>query len=419
MRIFVSCTTDDLGIFRDTLCEKAAEWWGDMLGLPQFSSMLDAKAESIPPVDWSIRQASRADLMVLLLGQHHGSLAEMPDAHRCGMENLSTEAMVKDIVGWSEVREPHRFSYTQWEVLAAVASHVPILLFSPDRRSNDEDLWACRQDNEPEWLKDRHACFSRWVRSRYTEDHFANRLDLANKVRKAIQRRQRKRCAWRVAVAMLALMVATFVARSIARDWRASTDRMRTEKRQADQLQVDVLRHKYAVALGGALAILGRSSVGAGRPVFERALVGLGMPQSQVGELSGEYNRMDEEVQNKRLDSAGFLESKTRLGEKAVMRLNVIKRVPAHYVEFGQSTTELLLLLQFWDMHPDRASFLSAIRDGLVRVQTACEQVELAEELRRRVESAKLSDLEVPENRTAIQKLMQQCLGEYEMDPPK
>jgi len=418
MRVFVSCTTSELGMFRDALCDRPAEWWGTAPRRPELSSMTDAKAESIPPVDWSIRQAAKADLVVLLLGQHHGAMAEAPDARHCGVEEPRLRAAADGIAGWDEVNEPHRFSYTQWEVLAAVAARVPILVFSPDRRSSDDDLHACRQNEEAAWLQDRQGCFCRWVRSRYSEDHFANRLDLVNKVRKAILRQQQRRRVSRVIAAIVALLVVIGTAWGIAQKWQASADRSRAEYQQADRLQAEKRRQKYAVALGGSLAMLGRSSAGAGRPIFEKSLVGLGLPQNQVGELSDEYNRVDASVQGDHIDTLGFQARKASLGQKAIIRANVVRPIPASHVEFGQSATELLLLIQFWGAQPDQDALLLAARDALARFQAACGRVELPEDVREEVAATKVSGLNVPEQRVDVAQLVLRCLRPYEMEPP-
>jgi hypothetical protein len=417
VRIFVSCTTDDLGMFRDALCDRPAEWWGTASGLPEFSSMHDAKAESISPVDWSIRQASRADAVVLLLGRHHGSLAETPDPRHCGMADSRLQAVAKGIVGWREVREPRRFSYTQWEVLAAMAARVPILVFSPDHRSSDKDLQACRENTEADWLQDRQSRFSQWLRSRVSEDYFANRLDLVNKVRRAILRRQRTRRLFRAAMAIGGALVVVGIGGAAAHEWRVSAERSRVETQQARRVQEESLRHKYAVALGGAMAMLGRSSAGAARPVFEKALISLGLPQSQVADLSEEYNRLDGAAVDDRLDPAGFLAGKARLEEKALVRLNVIQPALAAYIAFGQSATELLLLLRFWDSPSDRNALVPAARDSLLRFQDICGRVEIPEELKRRAGSVRASDLGAQEQRAALAKLLVQCLALYEMEP--
>lgn len=418
MRIFVSCTTDDLGMFRDALCDRPAEWWGTAPGLPVLSSMLDPKAESIPPVDWSIRQASRADLVILLLGEHHGALAEEPDPDHCGMARSRLDAVAAGIPDWSGLREPQRFSYTQWEVLAAMAAGVPVLVFSPDRRSRDEDLQACRRTEEEPWLRDRQACFSRWVRSRHSEDHFANRLDLVNKVRKAILRHQRKRRISRVAMAALAVLLVLCAAAGAAYHWHVSARRARTAGQQADRLRARTLRQKYAVALGGSLAMLGRSSGGAGRPIFEKALVGLGMPQNQVDELADEYNRLDGAALDSGLDPAGLQVGTARLGENVLTRLNVIRPAPAGHIEFGRSATDLLLLLRFWDVRRDQGVLLSAGRDSLDRFQAACGGVELPEQARRRAVGIAARDLGVPARRVAAAHAVLECLSAYEMEPP-
>lgn len=417
MRIFVSCTTDDLGMFRDALCDRPEDWWGSARGLPQFSSMKDAKAESIPPVDWSIREASRADLLVLLLGQHHGALAEAPDPRHCGVRSSRLQAAAESMAGWSDLSEPRRFSYTQWEVLAAIAAHVPILVFSPDRKSNDKDLQACRRITEAEWLQKRQAHFSQQVRSRYAEDHFANRLDLINKVRKAILRYRRKRRVSRVAMAAFGLLVIAGAVGGVAREWRTSAERARSESRRAYQSRQQLLHHKYAVAVGGALAMLGHSSVGAGRPVLEKALFGLGMPQNQVGELSAEYNSLDGAVYEGRLDPAGFQAGKSQLGAKVLARLNVIRPALAGYIEFGQSAADLLLLLRFWDAQPNREALLPTAQAALRRFEAACGQVPLPDQLQRRVRSLHPSDLAVPEQRAAAVRTVRQCMNLYEMAP--
>jgi hypothetical protein len=88
------------------------------------------------------------------------------------------------------------------------------------------------------------------------------------------------------------------------------------------------------------------------------------------------------------------------------------------YIEFGQSTTELLLLVRFWDEQPDHQALLLTARDNLVRFQAACREVELAEECRQRVESVKVSDLDRPEQRALVAGLVMQCLSVYDMEPP-
>ncbi len=418
MRVFISCTTDGMGLFRDAVCDRPIDWWGDAPRLPEFSSMLDAKAESIPPVDWSIRQAAGSDLLVLLLGEHHGAMAEAPDPRRCGVPIERLKAVRQSIPGWSDVDDPTRLSYTQWEVLAAVAAQVPVLVFSPDRRSDDEDLQACRSGHEPAALRQRQACFGRWIRSRCSEDHFANRLDLVNKVRKAILRHHRRRRARRAVRVALVLAVAVTAGGVIGHHWYQSAQRERQAAQQADQLQQEMLRRQYAVALGGSLAMLNRSSTGAGRPVFEMALIGLDMPAEQRGQLADEYNRIDDRRANDSAEAEILNAQRARLRRKVLTRLNVIRPAAVGYIDFGQHATELLLLLKHWNDANDEQTLRAVAGDRLTHFQAACDQVALPDDLRRAVMGLNPADLAQSDQRAAAVRLIDECLGRYDMQPP-
>jgi len=409
MHVFVSCTTNDLGPFRDALCDRPAEWWGDHGGLPEFSSMLDAKAESIRPVDWSIREAARADLLVVLLGQHHGDMARTPDPTACGIDVARLRKVAARISSWREADRPDEFSYTQWEILAGIAAGVPLLLFSPDRRSNDEDLQACQQSTEPAALRNRQARFAAWIRSEYSEDYFGSRHDLINKVRKAIRRHQHKRrFSYGIAFVVVMLLMVAGAAYGI-HTWHVAAMR-------ADEMREKTLARQYAVALGGALAMSGHSSAGAGRPILEKALLELGMPPNQVGELASEYNELDKALQDDLLALDEAQARKARFAEKVLTRLDVMRPALTAYVDFGRDATHLLLLLRFWDASTDGAARRHAAQETLRRFRDACNRLELDEATRSPATSLTTQDLEDPRQRAAASDAVLRCLGVYELE---
>ena len=404
-RVFVSCTSKGLAGFRAVLCERPESWWPNGRSRPQLLSMLDDKATPDPSVDWSIREASRADLVVLLLGKHHGEVAEVtPDAAKCGADPSRLLDTMLGIPGWREVSHQERLSYTQWEVLAAEAAHVPILVFCPDRGSTHPDLEHYRREPpESEALAERQEVFDAWVQERRTADHFRNSVDLTCKVRTAILRRRRAYLWARVLVALaLGLLVLSGLC-----VWREVAERAQREVAERR------LR-KHAVELGCALGMLGCASEAA-KPLLERALRDLGMLPNQAAETYGEFVRLNSDVRKRRLDRDALAEGKARLARKVRDQMAVIRPGALRHIEFGQGAVELELLLRFWETLPTgrqvRASLL-VVR--LRRFQRACARADVGDRMRRRAALLDATVLSKSDSRRSeARQTVLECLAQY------
>lgn len=416
MKVFVSCTTSDLGSFRDVIGDNPHEWWGSERDVPQFRSMNDAKAEAIPPVDWSIREAVGSDMIVLLLGRQHGCLAEDPTPRHSGVAIDRLRSFSERIDGWASVEDHTRFSYTQWEVLAAVAQKVPILIFSPDRRSKDNDLrpyWDGVHEQEGA-LQHRHELFCQWIRSRSVEDHFQSRADLLNKVRAAVKRQQMRRGLRRAALAILLLLLAASAAAGVAYHQHREAVRQEHHRNQTRQ----VLRQKLGVALGSSMAMLRQSSTGAARAVFERSLSELGVPANQVRELCQKYSSLDGSVRGDHLGYDDFQRAKANLQASVLTQVKVmVGERPVPYVKFGYDLTHLLLLLRFWEELPARSQGVSTAKERLESLQSSAGPIALPAELARKIQTMDAATFSSSDGRKAAMEVVETTLRLYDMQP--
>jgi hypothetical protein len=430
VNVFVSCTTRGLGPFRDVVCNSPQDWWGDA-DAPRFLSMADAKAAPIPPVDWSIREAAAADLLVLLLGRHHGELAGEPDPTHSRVSPEDLRGLLKDLPAWQKVSRPEQFSFTQWEVLAARQRGVPILVFAPDRDSTDEDLRAYREmaDADPEWAQLRQECFAAWVRSWTTEDHFRSRADLLNKVRKAVKRQRRGRRLRRVGglvaagLVVVGLLLSALLLYHRHREARQEQDRQAARQREQEEqraLQEGRARRlrNSAVAVGAAVAMVGQSSQGAGQPLFERSLETLGFPPNQVREFCQEYVTLEQAVRSGRLDYDSFQTRRQKLLGTIKGRLRVLSgdRYVA-YVGFGHDLFSLLLLCSYWDQLGRRGDVRTAAGERLNSVQEAAAEMPLPPALTARLRALEDSAMARPAEREAAFQTLKETLSYFDMEP--
>jgi len=257
-RIFVSSTTKDLEAYRGALCQ--AGWWGQGK-VPEFWSMDSPKAVGMTPLAWSIQQGLEADIVVALVGDRHGGLAEIRD-DQIAVDWEQMRSLGESIPGWDTVLHPSKFSYTQWEILAALAGKAELLLFCPDDKVRhqfaDQPGLA-----EVDWKRERQRLFADWARSRVTFDEFSGELDLAIKVREAIiralKREGRGQNGLRAAVALLAASLALVG----FGQWRSLR-----EAREA----------KGMVLLGTSLAMVGQSDDDVFLPVMDRAFQRIDLP---------------------------------------------------------------------------------------------------------------------------------------------
>jgi len=413
VNVFVSCTSKDLGRFRDEICDRPHEWWGEAQNVPVFRCMGDAKAEDVPPVDWSIREAARADVLVLLLGRHHGALAEEPDGENAGIDVRRLRDLMQNVAGWQEVPQPTRFSYTQWEILAAEAAGVPLLVYSPDRDSTDDDLRPYREcaASEEDWLEHRQTIFANWVRSRTTEDHFRNRTDLLNRVRTGLQRQQRQLRRRRMGIlagAGLAILLAVVLAGYFVH--RVAVEQQQ-EQAQAARIERERRQQASAVALGSSLAMLGQSSAGGARPVFEESLGQLGLPPNQVKELCDQYAALDGAVLDRRLAYDAALAD---LRPLVMTRVRIVAgERPIPYIRFGYDLSYLKLILQFWEDLASQHEILPAARDALLGLQQTAASTELPGPLAAQIRDLDPGELSEAEGREAVAALLERVLRQF------
>lgn len=209
MNVLVCSTSGDLHPYREHLCEKVGEWWTNRKTCPTIRTMDNAAPDSKNPVNWSIQQVIQADAVLLLLGKRHGDLANDPDLEQCG---LSPDKMRERILldsAWQKVQEPRRFSFTQWEALAALAANKPLFVFTPDKNSKDVDLqhyWQYSTEEGEEKLQ-RQKAFAAWVDGQTRVAPFESRSDLGMKARECLENLLRRRNMFRVAASFLAAMV--------------------------------------------------------------------------------------------------------------------------------------------------------------------------------------------------------------------
>ena len=302
--------------------------------------MADVK-DPIPPVDWSIREASTSDVLIALLGRLHGEIADEPNPKHSKMNTNRMRKLAEEIPGWKDVAEPDKFSYTQWEVLAAVSSGRKVLLFSPDSYSTDEDLKDILQSDleEPVALQYRHEFFCRWIRSRSAEHHFQDRSDLLNKVREALKRLMKIRLLLSWAFLFMVVLVLAF---SAIYSYRYYTGKKKEEA---------LLRQKsFAFALGCSVAMIGQSTQNIGGTAFEKSLAGLDFPSNQIRELVAEYDLLERSVDSDEMTFQEFEKAKDDLTKRINARSFVLggeECLPL--CKFGQDVCQLRLFLNFWD----------------------------------------------------------------------
>lgn len=376
MKVFVSGATDDMGEFRRLICTEPAKWWGKPRGVPELCSMLDAKAEAIPPIEWSMREAARADVLVLLLGNCHGALAETPPTGSdSGLDIDQVRARMQDAPNWDSVDKPAELSYTQWEILAAMTAGVPILIFSPDRKSKDADLSHVREasaDQDPS-LTRRQEVFGQWLRSGLVEDHFASRTDLLNKVRTGLNRLQRRRFlrygSWVVAGLLI-------VAAACAYFGGGGDPPPKKDKQE----RAAAAHRKMAFATGSALAMLGQSSTGVGATVFEHSLKSLRLGDNDIQSLCHRYKalvpgRQEQELKTLRQDVIGKI--LVLLGPSVSERVNL-----------GFSTIRLVILLNSWEQLAAQGDVKAASKELVALLRSSAQKSQLDAEMQR--ELAKL-----------------------------
>ena len=404
MKVFVSCATKEFRAFRDLLCDHPERWWGAKRGVPQFRSMADPKAAPIPAVDWSVREAASADVLILLLGRRHGALAEEPNARNCRITPERMRQLSKQIEGWQGVESPTRFSYTQWEVLAAMSRGVPILVFSPDINSKDPDLESVAEgEEEPQALRDRQERFCRWVRPQFTEDHFCDRTDLINKVRAALKRQVRRRLIWHILVAAAVVLLLAGASAALA-----------IQRHQARKQ----LERNLAVAVGASLAMLGQSTGGAGKVLFEQSLGELGLPANQVRELYEEYSRLEQSVRTKQASYDVFLKARDNLRTSVLTRCKVLLggRLTV-YVDFGCNLIHLILVLQNWDLLQCQGGPGSTAAEDLACLQERAGEMDLPGGLAERILAINAAEFARSEGRRAAISVLEEARRHYDMKP--
>jgi len=358
--------------------------------------------------------------LILLLGRYHGGLAEEPTAANCHVNIEKLRALAQGIQGWHEVRDRTRFSYTQWEVLAAVAARVPVLVYTPDRESSDEDLRSLRRSTEKEerWLELRQEQFAAWVRGRFTEDHFKSRTDLLNRLRAGVRRMEARRWLWR-GIALLVVAAAILLGSAISVLWLKQTQhRVRQEQEEAAARDARVYQQKLAVAAGGALAMLGQDSKGTSGALFEKALQELGFPANQVHKLSEAYGELERSVHNGLLSYGDFERQKIELRSGVCAQLNVLGgRSPPVHLNFGYELHRLLLVLRFWDRLVLQGDVQGTSQECLTSLKEHLRDIEIGEHQAAEVRALRSSDFADGVRRKVAIAVIEELLQQFDMEP--
>lgn len=310
-----------------------------------------AKASVLSPGEWSIEQALSANVLVLLLSKRHGGTAPLTvEQLPKGVDRRRLQNLIASIPGWGQVRDPHLFSFTQWEVLAAMAAGKPVLVFTPNLASPDSDLRTLKEPgDEEEWLLKRQELFVNWVSSRMTGDLFESRADLVSKVKLALERLRKRGRFWQYLGALGLILVAILTGVFYQR-----------------HLQVE--QQKARVLLGLSISLMGQDSTDAASAVFDMALARLDYPDGTEEGWRQDYAAYRSQIgsapEKARAIQGEFM---NRVAKKSAL-LSADR--PGDQIKFGYDSGVCILALRNWD-HPGRrredllVQHWASLQDGL------------------------------------------------------
>lgn len=178
------------------------------------------------------------------------------------------------------------------------------------------------------------------------------------------------------------------------------------------------LEHKYSVALGECLALLGRSSQGVARPIFERCLDRLGLPANQIRDLYREYGSLDEYGLSGQLSRDDFERSRANLQASVRARVGVMAGHDAVvYSDFGYNLARLMLLCQFRESRQPGMEQASSAAKFVASLKESARQVELPDRLRGYIDKMSPDELVHVSSRETMAKVLSETLDLFEIDP--
>ena len=287
------------------------------------------KASHLPPDKWSIEQANAADVLVVLLGCRHGGLAELEfDELPKSIPCRKLERLVEQINGWEDVREPGKFSYTQWEVLTALSQGKPVLAFEPNLKSTDHDLKLLGEPNEETWLQDRQRKFVNWLSLRVTGDRFDSRSDLIGKVKKALERLQKKRRYLRLSLVLMLVI-------GVSAAWGYH------------RVEAEAKENRAHVLLGMAVSLMGQDRSRATTAVLDVALEHLEYPADSEASWHREYESSYSQI----IENPGqALQIQGKFLKDVQKKVQILAdTASAERLQFGYDFGVCVLVLRNWD----------------------------------------------------------------------
>ena len=180
----------------------------------------------------------------------------------------------------------------------------------------------------------------------------------------------------------------------------------------------ELLRQKLAVALGSSLALLGLSTGGAGKPLFEQSLKELGLPDNQIRELYTKYTQLDEEIRTRRLSKQEIQKALADLRSSAITRVTVLDgNQSVVYIQLGEDLTCLLLVLRGWDRWPVSGDLIGTTQICLISLQRSVPDLDLPERLIKDIQSMRETTFNRNEDRIAAAAVFEKVLDYYDMEP--
>jgi len=177
-----------------------------------------------------------------------------------------------------------------------------------------------------------------------------------------------------------------------------------------------VVRQKLCVALGSSMAMIGWSSSGAGRVVFEHSLGQLGFPSNQIRDLCKQYGFLDESAIANGLTYNGLQNAKEQLRASVLTRVSVMAGAQsASHIKFGYTLTQLLLLLRFWNELENES--VSTMKDRVESLQESANDVSLPYELAQKIQAMDAAKLSNDVYRMAMIEDLEEILNLYDMEP--
>lgn len=138
LRVFVSSTCVDLGAQR-TQVRSLLERMGYEPVMSEYSDVLfDHRLHTHTSC---IKEIANADMVVLLIGSRFGGAATPEALSDIAMEEIAKASSKTDII-----RDKHRLSITQVEILKAIESDVPIFVFVDSKIHSDHHLYQKNKD---------------------------------------------------------------------------------------------------------------------------------------------------------------------------------------------------------------------------------------------------------------------------------